>query len=211
MIKTESTSTKEKILDQALTLFSARGYDATTVAQIAEAVGIKAPSVYKHFAGKQEIFEGLIAMMKDRYNELGKSLHLSEAGLLEKDAARFTAMSEDELVEVVRQFFNFFFHDASTSRFLKLFTIEQFKNEKLVQLYMHEYVDSMISYQSSLFKILAQTGWVHTADPETTAIQFYAPLYMLISLCFSDPAREPEALISLEKHIRQFYRLYIRR
>ncbi len=40
--------TKEKILDEALTLFSEKGYANVFVADIAEAVGIKAPSFYKH-------------------------------------------------------------------------------------------------------------------------------------------------------------------
>ena len=42
-------STKEKILETALTLFAKNGYDGTSVEQIAQDVGIKAPSLYKHF------------------------------------------------------------------------------------------------------------------------------------------------------------------
>ena len=48
-------STKERILDAALTLFAENGYDGTSVEQIANAVGIKAPSLYKHFKGKEDI------------------------------------------------------------------------------------------------------------------------------------------------------------
>ena len=36
--------TKQKILDKALELFSEYGYDSVSVGQIAQAVGIKAPS-----------------------------------------------------------------------------------------------------------------------------------------------------------------------
>jgi AcrR family transcriptional regulator len=208
MAETESLSTKERILDSALTLFSEQGYDATSVAQIADAVGIKAPSLYKHFAGKQEIFTALIDIMKTRFEELGKTMHLHEADILAGNVSRYEHMSEDELVSVCRRFFNFFFHDSYTSRFLKMSTLEQYKNEKLVKLYMHEYVDSMVHYQNVLFKILAKTGCVHTDDPETTAVQFYAPIFMLLSLCFADPSREQTSLDILEKHIRQFYRLF---
>ena len=41
--------TRQKILDKALELFSARGYDPVSVGEIAKAVGIKAPSLYNHF------------------------------------------------------------------------------------------------------------------------------------------------------------------
>ena len=53
-------STRDKILEEALTLFSENGYDGTGVEQIAERVGIKAPSLYKHFKGKEDILNALI-------------------------------------------------------------------------------------------------------------------------------------------------------
>ena len=49
-------NTKKRILDEALTLFSEKGYASVFVADIAKAVGIKAPSLYKHYKSKQDIF-----------------------------------------------------------------------------------------------------------------------------------------------------------
>ena len=51
--------TKKKILDVALDLFSKKGYGNVYVGQIAEGVGIKAPSLYKHYKSKQDIFEAI--------------------------------------------------------------------------------------------------------------------------------------------------------
>ena len=47
----DGMSTKERILDAALSLFAENGFDGTSVEQIAQAVGIKAPSLYKHYKG----------------------------------------------------------------------------------------------------------------------------------------------------------------
>ena len=55
--------TKSRILDEALTLFSEKGYANVFVSEIAERVGIKAPSLYKHFESKQAIFDALIREM----------------------------------------------------------------------------------------------------------------------------------------------------
>ena len=52
--------TKQKILDKALELFSAQGYDAVSVGEIAKAVGIKAPSLYNHFSSKRAIFDAIV-------------------------------------------------------------------------------------------------------------------------------------------------------
>ncbi|MCR5236684.1 MAG: TetR/AcrR family transcriptional regulator [Lachnospiraceae bacterium] len=48
-------STREKILDAASTLFAENGYDGTSVEQIANIVGIKAPSLYRHYMGKEDM------------------------------------------------------------------------------------------------------------------------------------------------------------
>jgi AcrR family transcriptional regulator len=47
--------TEQRILDAATRLFYERGYHATTMRDIASAVGIKAGSLYNHYAGKEEI------------------------------------------------------------------------------------------------------------------------------------------------------------
>ena len=47
--------TKQRILDEALTLFSEKGYANVFVGDIAERVGIKAPSLYKHYKSKKAI------------------------------------------------------------------------------------------------------------------------------------------------------------
>ena len=43
-------STKEKILDAALTLFAENGYDGTSVEQIANAIGIIVAPVIRRFS-----------------------------------------------------------------------------------------------------------------------------------------------------------------
>ncbi len=48
-----------RLLHAAVELFSARGYDATTAAQIAEHAGLTRTTLFRHFADKREIlFQG---------------------------------------------------------------------------------------------------------------------------------------------------------
>ena len=53
-------STIDRILDSAERLFAERGYDATTLREIAAEVGIQNPSLYKHFASKADIYQSVI-------------------------------------------------------------------------------------------------------------------------------------------------------
>ena len=59
-------SARRRIMDAALTVFSARGYTAAGVEEIAAAAGIKAPSLYKHFKNKRAIFDAILEDMEQR-------------------------------------------------------------------------------------------------------------------------------------------------
>jgi AcrR family transcriptional regulator len=54
-------STRERILFEASELFAGQGYHATSTRQIASAVGIRQPSLFHHFASKDEIMHALLA------------------------------------------------------------------------------------------------------------------------------------------------------
>ncbi|WP_067972815.1 TetR/AcrR family transcriptional regulator [Nocardiopsis trehalosi] len=57
MARTTPGATRQRLLDEALRLFSTRGYDATTVADIQVAAGLAPGSgaLYKHFASKEAV------------------------------------------------------------------------------------------------------------------------------------------------------------
>ena len=70
-------STRDKILDAALTLFSEKGYDGVGVDLIGERAGIKGPSLYRHFKGKEDILNSLIEKVGAYYElNFGSENHL---------------------------------------------------------------------------------------------------------------------------------------
>lgn len=54
-------STDQRILRAATLLFYEKGYHATTMREVAAAVGIKAASLYNHYAGKEELLVRIAA------------------------------------------------------------------------------------------------------------------------------------------------------
>jgi AcrR family transcriptional regulator len=52
-------STRERILDVALDLFTDQGFDGTSMREIAERLHITKPSIYYHFASKEDILLAL--------------------------------------------------------------------------------------------------------------------------------------------------------
>lgn len=58
--KSDGPDTREKLLTAALDLFAAQGFAATSVRQIAEAVGVRDSAIYGHFESKQAILDILM-------------------------------------------------------------------------------------------------------------------------------------------------------
>jgi AcrR family transcriptional regulator len=57
--------TIETVLDAALTLFAERGYHGTALSEIAEALGIRTPSLYNHMQSKQQLLETIVRRTLD--------------------------------------------------------------------------------------------------------------------------------------------------
>lgn len=199
--------TKHRILDEALTLFSQKGYANVFVSEIAERVGIKTPSLYKHYKNKQAIFDAIIDEMNTRYQKQANSLNLNGINPV-KDIEMYSNISEDNLIEMGKNLFLYFLHDDYTSRFRKILTIEQFNNKDFAKLYSCQYVDEPLSYQKTLFQLLVANGNLMACDVDIMTLQFFSPIFMLLTLCDREPDREEEALKVLEKHIRQFNSIY---
>jgi AcrR family transcriptional regulator len=66
----EERSTRERILDVALDLFVERGYDKTSLREIAEKMGFSKAALYYHFASKADILMGLHMRMHSALDDL---------------------------------------------------------------------------------------------------------------------------------------------
>lgn len=67
-------SSRERILQKAMELFAARGYEATSVREICEAAGLTKPTLYHHFGSKEGVYrslvEGTLAAFRDELAEV---------------------------------------------------------------------------------------------------------------------------------------------
>ena len=203
-------NTKEKILDEALTLFSEKGYANVYVGDIADRVGIKAPSLYKHYKNKKAIFDAIIDEMNRRFEEQAKALQINGTNAA-ADAGIYESLSEDQLLKLGREFFIYYLHDDYNRKFRKMLTLEQFHDKDLAKVYSKLYVDDPLSYQGMLFGFMVTAGVLKTDNVEIMTLHFYAPIYYLLTICDREPEREKEALKLLDEHIRQFDKLYGRK
>ena len=198
--------TKQRILNKALELFAAKGYDSVSVGEIAGAVGIKAPSLYNHFSGKQAIFDAIVESTAAQYEaDTGKiDIHVENAA---RDVPVFAEITAEGLFEKVRQIFEYSLHNQCIRRFRRMMTMEQFRSPELAALYSERYVDRVLAYHAGIFRALMASGEIRPQDPDTLAMMYTAPVLTLIAVCDRQPEREGECLEKLRKHVTLFFQM----
>ncbi len=201
--------TKQRILLEALRLFSKRGYDAVGVEQIASAVGIKAPSLYKHYKSKQDIFDAIFEETARRYDAFTDtiSVHVTNS---EQDVIEFEKITADDLVQKVRSLIEYSLHDEYVCMFRRMMTIEQFRSRELSELYSRRYVNQIHDYHSRLFTKMIADGVLEDEDPVILAMMYDAPILVLLGECDRHPEKEEEYMKTLESHVRLFYKTFHR-
>ena len=193
-------STKERILEATLTLFAERGYDGTSVEQIANLVGIKAPSLYKHFKSKEDILNSLIDAAEVRYEELFGSEN--NIGNVPKN--------KEEFIQETMNRLQFTMHDPMIRKIRMLLVQEQFRNERLSEVTTRHQLDGIQRMYTKIIEAMMESGMIVEDDPEMLAIQLTAPVVLQIARFDRQPKYEQEIRENIEKHIRHFCDVYMR-
>ena len=199
--------TKRRILEKALELFSTRGYDSVSVGEIAQAVGIKAPSLYNHFPGKRAIFDAIVEATAAQYERDTDriDIHVQNA---ERDIPVFAEITADGLFEKARQIFDYSLHNETISRFRRMMTIEQFRSPELSRLYTERYITRVVRYHAGLFESLIAAGEIRHENPQTLALLYVSPVITLLGICDREPEQEAACLEKLRAHVGLFFRTF---
>ena len=85
--RSEKREVSERILDAATRLFAERGFEATSLQSVADAVGIRKPSLLYHFPSKDELRKAVLDKLLAHWNQvLPKLLMAATSGREQFDA-----------------------------------------------------------------------------------------------------------------------------
>jgi AcrR family transcriptional regulator len=163
---TEDISTRQRILDGALDLFSKFGFAGTSVRQLARAVGLRESSLYNHFASKEAIYHALI----DTWGPASSAerLRTSRFQALSDDPAGFCRLYADELLEQ--------WSDLREQRFQDLLRSERGRMASEQSHYFDTLFLEEAGLVSNYFRQFALSGLINAPDPRETARLFMGGL-----------------------------------
>lgn len=198
-------STKDRILSEALILFAEKGYSAVFVNDIADAVGIKAPSLYKHYKGKQNIFDSCVQKFYERMTEVKSDLQLPDSPTSELS---YETASTEMIVSFAEGLFKFYLRDEVAAGFRKILMIERFQNPELNKIYEDLFIHGAVAHEEGIFKDLIKKGVLKNEDPHILALRFYTPIYYLLQKYDAHPDKDEEALEELRSIVKEFCETY---
>jgi len=191
-------STKEKILETALTLFAQNGFNGTSVEQIAQDVGIKAPSLYKHFKGKEDILNTLIDAAEARYEENFGS---------DKKIGKIPD-SIDEFIHETVEKIRFTMCDPMIRKMRIFLVQEQFRNERLAEITTRHQMDGVQKMYQAIVEGMMKKGILAKGNSSLLALEITAPVALLISKVDRQPSSQKESLELIQKHLQHFFETY---
>ena len=188
-MKTETT--KQRILAEAVSLFAKEGYEAVSVEQIAKAVGIKAPSLYKHYKSKRDIFDSILRFMEQQDGEQAAACSLPDMPP-EVMPEAYQTSSVESLITFSKQQFRYWTEDAFASSFRKMLTVEQYRSQEMSSLYQQYLGAGPLKYVADLL------------GSQTEALLFYGPMYLLYSV-YDDTDDKTSVHAMLDAHLERWH------
>ena len=170
------TERREQLLDIGRTLFASRGFEGTSVEEIAAKAGVSKPVVYEHFGGK----EGLYAVVVDR--EMSRLLGMVTGALTAGHPRELLEQAAFALLDYIEQFtdgFHILVRDSpvaqSTGTFASLIGDIATKVEDILG---HEFksrgYDPKLApiYAQALVGMVALTGqwWLNVRRPKKSEV-----------------------------------------
>lgn len=136
-IKTETNgSIKEMILTNAAELFRKKGFAAASVRELAESLGIEAPSLYNHIGSKAELLQEICFDVAKDY-----TMHMDDVLVSKKNAAQKTA-------DIIR------FHVRKLSTDFDKVFVSEHEWKRLPQKNLEEFLAQRKLYEKNMIDIL---------------------------------------------------------
>ncbi len=197
-LPTKGSKTKEKILKVSLKLFATKGYKATTVRDIAGAMGVKQSALYNHFKNKDEILETLIS------NLTSSAIVTLFDG---KDTQELQKQGKALLASIATTFKLLSF-DGQNEALYKLLMQEIFRNERIREIYNEHFYQENVKKLSGILFSMMQAEQIKSFDPLLLANEFFSPLFfyqMQVSLLKLDKKSTSSVVSMFEKHVDFFW------
>ena len=152
------TDTKQRILQEALKLFSQSGYKGTSMNDIASQLNVTKAALYRHYKSKQEILDSIVKKMNELDRERAQEYDMPDGTL--EDVAEYKHIALEKIKQFTKVQFLHWTEDEFCCQFRKMLTLEQYRDPEMAQLYQTYLAEGPLSYMEEVFaEITSDKKW----------------------------------------------------
>ncbi len=180
-----SNNRKEEIVLATIKLAAEYGLFNVSMSMIAEKVGIKKPSLYKHFASKEEIVEAVYEQIRNLAKEKSSTVAIDYSVLFQgKDALEILQKMVDGYIHMNRQ--------EQMYDFYKVIYAER-SIQPVAARIMAEETERMILATKQLFYAMEVHKKLHFRNADMSAVSFAMTIHGLMEYALDRRALNDEA------------------
>lgn len=176
--------TKKKIFDCAIELFKIKGFDAVSIKDVADAVGITQSSMYNHFKSKQEILDTM-------YDYYCYYFHKDLPTLETID----TVLQNGSLVDILKST-TFQYHKDYARQMSGIVSIIFYRcaiDDRAKEIKQSLMIDKGVEFVESVFDRAMKTGRLAPMDKHAMAVFINSIKIYSLHIWIADPSPETSA------------------
>jgi TetR/AcrR family transcriptional repressor of mexJK operon len=188
------------ILDTARQMFLERGYDATSLDDVAAASGVSKTTVYNNFEDKEGLFSAVVLSVTERAEQIISELGATLSGD-EPVAGRLTAVARALAYGVL---------NPAVVQLRRLAISEALRFPGIVTAYWDRAPARTLALLTESFTQMAAQGELDTDDPAAAAALFaYAVLGLYQDQALLQPSR-PLVRADIDEHVEKMVTAFLR-
>ena len=181
----QKRNTREEILDVALSLFSTKGYDATSLSDISAMLGVSKAALFKHFDSKEEILFSVMNMMDEEDRNRARDMNVPEDRKSESEED-YRDINKDDFISYALSQFEYWTENKRATEYRKFLSLERLRREELRVKWEENFVSGPLSYTKDVMEALGIDGY------EKKAMRLWS--LMFLSYFLFDSGEDKEKL-----------------
>lgn len=194
MQQTAEVSTRNKILETALRLFSREGYLGATTREIAREAGIAEVTIFRHFSSKERLFEEVLGTQTFLPTLRGLLLDIKD-------------MPYRESMAVIAR--SFLATLAVRKDTIMIMQREMRRYPEKIQKIYHTFIDELVGALASYFAGLQEKGVLREFDTELAARSFFGMFFSFFN-AEEIMLRKKYRHVDTDKAVETFVDIFVR-
>ncbi|MGX6443150.1 TetR/AcrR family transcriptional regulator [Neobacillus sp. K501] len=170
---TAKKTTKDKILETSIDLFSRKGFNGVSIRTITKEVGIKESSLYNHFQNKEEILETIFDIFRNEFKKTIPPVHLLDQILESSSIEQFFEKGFENIKNHV--------DNDTNEKLWRILYIEHYRDSIAREIFLNDIIAATTDFLEIVFTKLIEKGTVKPFDPKLLAAEYQYPIFSMIA------------------------------